>query len=89
MLWPALRVLSQGELTSDQLQQLLGTLRLEQTPRTEGPGAATIIARSSVMTTLRDCSPGSHSSRLRSLSSRRRRSVARCRRGIGSARRPT
>ncbi|MFF3244275.1 hypothetical protein ACFYWY_11190 [Streptomyces sp. NPDC002870] len=47
MLWPALRVLSRGELTSDQLQQLLGTLRLEEPPRTEGPGAARSIAHRS------------------------------------------
>ncbi|MCX4732730.1 hypothetical protein [Streptomyces sp. NBC_01363] len=47
MLWPALRVLSQGELTSDQLQQLLGTLRLDESPRTEGPGAARSIAHRS------------------------------------------
>ncbi|HEV7933157.1 MAG TPA: hypothetical protein VGP70_12730 [Actinomadura sp.] len=47
MLWPALRVLSQGELTSDQLRRLLGTLRLEQAPRTEGPGAARSIAHRS------------------------------------------
>lgn len=47
MLWPALVVLSHGELTSDQFQWLLGTLRLEETPRTEGPGAATSIAHRS------------------------------------------
>lgn len=47
MLWPALQVLSQGELTSDQLRRLLGTLRLEETPRTEGPGAAGSIAHRS------------------------------------------
>ncbi|MEU7556000.1 hypothetical protein AB0B01_27340 [Streptomyces sp. NPDC044571] len=47
MLWPALRALSHGELTSDQLQWLLGTLHLEETPRTEGPGAAKSIANCS------------------------------------------
>ncbi|MCQ4043282.1 hypothetical protein ACFOSC_01075 [Streptantibioticus rubrisoli] len=47
MLWPALRVLSQGELTPDQLRQLLSTLRLEEAPRTEGPGAARSIAHRS------------------------------------------
>lgn len=40
MLWPALRVLAQGELTSDQLQRLLGMLQLEDAPRGEGPAAA-------------------------------------------------
>ncbi|MFG1892212.1 hypothetical protein ACGFIR_30650 [Micromonospora sp. NPDC049051] len=44
MLWPALRVLSQGELTSDQLQHLLSILQLEQAPRIQGPGAAKSIA---------------------------------------------
>jgi hypothetical protein len=44
MLWPALRVLSQGELTPDQLRHLRGQLRLEDTPRTEGPGAARSLA---------------------------------------------
>ncbi|MFD5476276.1 hypothetical protein [Streptomyces hawaiiensis] len=44
MLWPALRVLSQGELSPDQLRQLLGTLRLKASPRAEGPGAAKSIA---------------------------------------------
>lgn len=33
MLWPALRALSHGELTPDQLRRLLGTLRLEEAPR--------------------------------------------------------
>ncbi|MBB5940311.1 hypothetical protein [Streptomyces zagrosensis] len=47
MLWPALRVLAHGELTSEQLRRLLGTLRLEETPRTEGPGAAGSIAHRS------------------------------------------
>ncbi|EKX63942.1 hypothetical protein STRIP9103_04939 [Streptomyces ipomoeae 91-03] len=47
MLWPALRVLSQGELTSDQLQRLLDTLRLARVPRSEGPGAAKSVAHRS------------------------------------------
>ncbi|WFE96682.1 hypothetical protein [Micromonospora sp. WMMD987] len=47
MLWPALRVLSQGELASDQLQRLIGTLQLENAPRREGPGAAKSIAHRS------------------------------------------
>ncbi|MDT0573095.1 hypothetical protein RM704_37545 [Streptomyces sp. DSM 3412] len=47
MLWPALRVLSQGELTPDQLQGLLSRLRLEEIPRTEGPGAAKSLAHRS------------------------------------------
>ncbi|WP_324783992.1 hypothetical protein [Streptomyces sp. H51] len=47
MLWPALRVLSQGELSSDQLRRLIGTLRLEETPRAEGPGAAKSLAHRS------------------------------------------
>jgi len=47
MLWPALQVLSRGELTSDQLQRLLGTLQLELAPRTEGPGASDSIAHRS------------------------------------------
>ncbi len=47
MLWPALRALSYGELTSDQLQWLFATFRLEEVPRTEGPGAATSIAHRS------------------------------------------
>ncbi len=47
MLWPALRVLSQGKLTSDQLQQLLGMLQLEDTPRSEGPAAAKSVAHRS------------------------------------------
>ncbi|MFJ6722229.1 hypothetical protein [Streptomyces sp. NPDC091259] len=47
MLWPALRSLSHGELTSDQLHWLLGEFRLEETPRTEGPGASKSIAHRS------------------------------------------
>ncbi|WP_240944352.1 hypothetical protein [Micromonospora thermarum] len=47
MLWPALQVLSRGELTSDQLQRLLGMLQLEDVPRTEGPGAVKSMAHSS------------------------------------------
>jgi hypothetical protein len=47
MFWPALRVLAQGELTSDQLQQLIVTLRLEGVARAEGPGAAKSIAHRS------------------------------------------
>ncbi|MEU2854566.1 hypothetical protein [Streptomyces syringium] len=47
MLWPALRVLSHGELSADQLQDLLSTLRLERTPRTEGPGAERSVAHRS------------------------------------------
>jgi hypothetical protein len=47
MLLPALRVLSDGEPTSDGLRWLLDTLRLEETPRTEGPGAAKSIAHRS------------------------------------------
>ncbi|MGA3562137.1 hypothetical protein [Melissospora conviva] len=47
MLWPALRVLSQGTLTSDQLQELLGMLQLVDTPRTEGPAAAKSVAHRS------------------------------------------
>ncbi|MBP0453946.1 hypothetical protein J5Y04_31045 [Kitasatospora sp. RG8] len=44
MLWPALRVLSHGDLTSHQFQELLGVLQLERTPRTEGPGATKSVA---------------------------------------------
>ncbi|MEE6261239.1 hypothetical protein [Plantactinospora sonchi] len=44
MLWPALRVLSRGELTSDQLRRLLDMLQLDDAPRVEGPGAAKSIA---------------------------------------------
>jgi hypothetical protein len=47
MLWPALRALFHGELAPDQLRRLLGTLRLEEAPRTEGPGAARSIAHRS------------------------------------------
>ncbi|GGO98544.1 hypothetical protein [Wenjunlia tyrosinilytica] len=47
MLWPALQVFARGQLTPEQLQRLLGTLRLEETPRTEGPGAAKSIAHRS------------------------------------------
>lgn len=49
MLWPALRVLAQGTLTSDQLRRLLGTLRLDEAPRAEGPGAAKSIAHRSFL----------------------------------------
>ncbi|MEU6759780.1 hypothetical protein [Streptomyces sp. NPDC046685] len=44
MLWPALRCLSDGELTSDQLDWLRTEFQLEAAPRTEGPGAAKSIA---------------------------------------------
>ncbi|MFJ3928380.1 hypothetical protein [Streptomyces sp. NPDC090022] len=47
MLWPALRALSHGELTSDQVQWLTDAFRLEDAPRTEGPGAAKSIAHRS------------------------------------------
>jgi hypothetical protein len=47
MLWPALRVLAHGDLTTEQLRWLLGTLRLEGVPRTEGPASATSIAHRS------------------------------------------
>jgi hypothetical protein len=47
MLWPALRVLSQGKLTSDRLRWIIDTLRLDETPRLEGPGAAKSIAHRS------------------------------------------
>ncbi|MGW7256741.1 hypothetical protein [Streptomyces sp. NPDC054834] len=47
MLWPALRALSHGELTSDQLQWLIGTFDLTESPRTEGPGAAKSVAHRS------------------------------------------
>ena len=47
MLRPAIQVLSYGELTPDQLRWLLGTLRLEETPRTEGLGAAGSITHNS------------------------------------------
>ncbi|MCX5199321.1 hypothetical protein OOK31_36530 [Streptomyces sp. NBC_00249] len=48
MLWPALRALSQGELTPDRLRLLLDTFRLEEAPRTEGPGADASIAHRSI-----------------------------------------
>ena len=44
MLWPALRALSHGELTADQLRSLRDTFQLTDAPRTEGPGAAQSIA---------------------------------------------
>jgi hypothetical protein len=47
MLCPALRVLSQGVLTSDQRRWLLDSLQLEEVPRAEGPGAARSIAHRS------------------------------------------
>lgn len=47
MLWPALRALSHGELTSDQLLWLLDTFQLEEATRTEGSGAAKSIAHRS------------------------------------------
>lgn len=47
MLWPALQVLFRGELTSEQLRLLQSTLRLEEVPRTEGPGTAGSIAHRS------------------------------------------
>ncbi|WP_405438489.1 hypothetical protein OG373_13795 [Streptomyces avidinii] len=47
MLWPALRALSHGELTPDQQQWLIEAFRLDATPRTEGPGAASSIAHRS------------------------------------------
>lgn len=47
MLWPVLRALSHGELTSDQLRWLRGRFQLEEAPRTEGPGAAKSIAHRS------------------------------------------
>lgn len=47
MLWPALRALSYGELASDQLRWLFDTFRLEEVPRTEGPGAANSVAHRS------------------------------------------
>lgn len=47
MLWPALRALSYGELTLDQVQWLVGTLELDPVPRTEGPGAAQSLAHRS------------------------------------------
>jgi hypothetical protein len=47
MLWPALRILSIGELTSDQLTSLIDTLQLDEVPRTDGPGADMSIAHRS------------------------------------------
>ncbi|MEV0291657.1 MULTISPECIES: hypothetical protein [unclassified Kribbella] len=44
MLWPALRALSLGELSEDQLTWLRETFGLTEGPRTEGPGAADSIA---------------------------------------------
>ncbi|MFJ3860477.1 hypothetical protein ACIPRL_30155 [Streptomyces sp. NPDC090085] len=47
MLWPALRALSHGELTSDQQLWLQQTFQLTPLARTEGPGAANSIAHRS------------------------------------------
>ncbi|MEN8649704.1 hypothetical protein ABCR94_03370 [Streptomyces sp. 21So2-11] len=47
MLWPALRAISHGGLTPDQLHWLLGMFQLQETPRTQGPGAAKSIAHRS------------------------------------------
>ncbi|WP_017590624.1 hypothetical protein [Nocardiopsis ganjiahuensis] len=47
---PALRMLSQGSLTDDQHQQLLSSLQLDESPRTEGPGAAMSVAHRSFTT---------------------------------------
>ncbi|MFF3208408.1 hypothetical protein [Streptomyces sp. NPDC002962] len=47
MLWPALRALSHGELTDEQLGRLRDTFRLTAGPRTEGPGAAQSLAHRS------------------------------------------
>ncbi|MEU6965111.1 hypothetical protein [Streptomyces chrestomyceticus] len=47
MLWPALRALSHGDLTTDQQRWLLDTFQLDQAPRTEGPGAAKSLAHRS------------------------------------------
>jgi hypothetical protein len=47
MIWPALQVLSMGELSSGQLQWLLATLQLDGVPRTEGPGSAGSVAHRS------------------------------------------
>ncbi|UZI34047.1 hypothetical protein [Streptomyces sp. VB1] len=44
MLWPALRALSIGELTADQLSWLRRTFALADSPRSEGPGAAGSLA---------------------------------------------
>ncbi|MFE9659536.1 hypothetical protein [Streptomyces sp. NPDC005955] len=44
MLRPALRALAHGELAPDRLERLLDGLRLEPTPRTEGPGASASTA---------------------------------------------
>ncbi|MFE5327303.1 hypothetical protein ACFRCG_13060 [Embleya sp. NPDC056575] len=44
MLWPALRVLARGELSSERIRHLLTTLRLEENPRSEGPGASMSLA---------------------------------------------
>ncbi|BAL87557.1 hypothetical protein AMIS_23370 [Actinoplanes missouriensis 431] len=44
MLWPALSVHCDGELTPDQLQQVIDTLHLDRVPLTEGPGARMSIA---------------------------------------------
>jgi len=44
MLWPALRALSHGDLTAEQLTWLREQFGLVDSPRTEGPGAAKSIA---------------------------------------------
>ncbi|MEU9998157.1 hypothetical protein [Streptomyces sp. NPDC050848] len=44
MLWPALRALAYGHLTTDQLTGLLDEFGLSSLPRVEGPGAAQSIA---------------------------------------------
>ena len=41
---PVLRMHARGKLTDEQYRWLLNTLRLEETPRTEGPGASASIA---------------------------------------------
>ncbi|MFF9870123.1 hypothetical protein ACF1G0_32880 [Streptomyces sp. NPDC013953] len=47
MYWPALRALSHGELTSQQLEWLRTTFHLDASARTEGPGATQSIAHRS------------------------------------------
>ena len=48
MLWPALRILANGELTDDRLGELLAALELPAVGRTGGPGAAASIAHRAV-----------------------------------------
>ncbi|MGW1404073.1 hypothetical protein ACWCRF_36840 [Streptomyces sp. NPDC002405] len=48
MLWPALRALSHGELTSNQLHWLSNAFQLTDAPRVEGPAAAQSIAHGSL-----------------------------------------